>query len=520
MRKPFGRRAAGIPAVMLAAAMLFSACGQATSTSSASGSSGKPAPGGSLTIALQGDITTYDPWSAQSGYNGSLFNNGALYDSLVHLDADGKATPWLATKWTSSDSSHYTLTLRNDVKFTDGTALNAAAVVKNFEYAQKAKTPGECNTYISGATATAKDDTTVDIALSAPSVGFMTDLGTCASFIVNPKALENPDSLKTTPAGSGPYTLDPSSVAGQKWVFKRNADYWAKDTYPFDTINLQYFKDATAAANAAQSGQVDMIQSVDASKDTSGLKVMLTSTDFRGIMFQDVTGKISAPLGDVRVRQAMQYAIDRDALKSSLYSDSGEIGYSTPFTTKSTGYTGALKSTYTYDKAKAKQLLADAGYPDGFTVKVMTVPSIYGDAAQAIAGQLAEIGIKLELSDQSADFFNQLKSGKWPMVTFNWTIGTNPVHTFEGLTSKTGFWNTFQNTSPKIEALLTQLAQAKDDAARQSIEEQIAQAFQTDSWYLVPVLVSGATAYNDKKLSLTHTQGSPVPFLYQIQKVG
>ena len=80
-------------------------------------------------------------------------------------------------------------------------------------------------------------------------------------------------------------------------------------------------------------------------------------------MFQDITGKISKPLADVRVRQAMQYAIDRDAIKTALYPDSGELGYSTPFTSNSTGFTDALKTSYTYDQAKAKQLLADAGYP-------------------------------------------------------------------------------------------------------------------------------------------------------------
>lgn len=522
MRTTFGKRAGAISAAAVAAALMLSACGgQSTATSPTSaGGSAPAASGGSLTIAMQGDITTYDPWASQSGLNGSLFVLGGLYDSLLNLDESGQPVANVATKWESADSSHYTLTLRNDVKFTDGTALNAAAVVKNVEYAQAAKTPGECNSYLAGATATAKDDTTVEFALKAPSVGFLTDLGSCASFIVNPTALAKGDSLKTTPAGSGPYLLDASSVAGQKWVLKRNPDYWNKDAYPFDTINLQYFKDATAAANAAKSGQVDLIQSVDATNDTSGLKTMLTSTDFRGLMFQDISGKISKPLADVRVRQAMQFAIDRDAIKSAIYPDSGEPGFSTPFTSTSTGFTDALKSTYTYDPAKAKQLLAEAGYPDGFTVKVMMVPAIYGDAAQAIAGQLAEVGIKLELSDQSADFFNQLKSGKWAMITFNWTIGTNPVHTYEGLTSKSGFWNTFGNTSSTIEGLLTQLAQAKDDAARQPILEQIAKAFQDESWYLVPVLVSGATAYNDQKLTVSHTQGSPIPFLYQIKKVG
>jgi peptide/nickel transport system substrate-binding protein len=522
MRTTFGKRAAAIPAVAVAAALMLSGCsGQATQSSSASTSTSAVATGGSVTIAMQGDITTFDPWASQSGLNGSLFALGGLYDSLLNLDESGQPVANVATKWESTDSSHYTLTLRDDVKFSDGTALNAEAVVKNVEYAQQAKTPGECNSYLTGATATAKDATTVEFSLKTPSVGFLTDLGSCASFVVNPKALTSGDSLKTTPDGSGPYTLDTSaSVAGQKWVLTRNQDYWNKDAYPFDTINLIYFADSTAAANAAQSGQVDMIQSVDASKDTSGLKTMLTSTDFRGLMFQDISGKISKPLADVRVRQAMQYAIDRDAIKTALYPDSGELGYSTPFTSASSGFTDALKSTYTYDQAKAKQLLAEAGYPDGFTIKVMEVPSIYGDAAQAIAGQLAEVGIKLQLSDQSADFFNQLKSGKWPMITFNWTIGTNPVHTYEGLTSKSGFWNTFGNTSTTIEGLLTNLADAKDDAARQTILEQIAKAFQDESWYLVPVLVSGATAYNDQKLSVTHTQGSPVPFLYQIKKVG
>lgn len=516
MRFTFGKRAAAITAAVSAAAMMFSACGGQSTQGGAS-----TATGGTLTIAMQGDITTYDPWSAQSGLNGSLFVIGGLYDSLLNLDESGQPVANVATSWESADSSHYTLTLRDDVKFTDGTALNAEAVVKNVEYAAKVKTPGECNSYLTGVTATAKDDTTVEFALKTPSVGFLTDLGSCASFIVSPSALANGEDLKTTPAGSGPYILDTSaSVPGQKWVLTRNPDYWNKGAYPFDTLNLQYFADATAAANAAQAGQVDMIQSVDATNDTSGLAILHTSTDFRGLMFQDITGKISKPLADVRVRQAMQYAIDRDAIKTALYSDSGELGYSTPFTSTSEGFTDALKTTYTYDPEKAKQLLTEAGYPDGFTVKVMEVPAIYGDAAQAIAGQLAKVGITLELSDQSADFFNQLKSGKWAMVTFNWTIGTNPVHTYEGLSSKTGFWNTFGNTSPTIDGLLAELAQDKDDAAYKATLEKIAKAFQDESWYLVPVLVSGATAYNDKKLSVTHTQGAPISFLYQIKQVG
>lgn len=506
-------------ATILASTLILTGCGGQQAPSASSDGSVAPT-GGALNVALQGEVTTYDPWSAQSGLNGSLFSNHALYDSLVHLDENGQPTPWLATKWESADSSHYTLTLRDDVKFSDGTALDANAVVKNFEYAAKAQTPGECNTFVAGATATAKDATTVDFALKTPSVGFMTDLGSCASFIVNPTALENPDSLKTTPAGSGPYTLDASSVAGQKWVYKKRADYWDAATYAFDTINISYFKDSSAQENAAKAGQVDFLQTVNPDTDTSGLKLLATSTDFRGIMFQDVTGKIAKPLADPKVRQALQMAVDREAIQKAIFPNSGVVAYSTPFTETSVGFTEALKSTFPYDQAKAKQMLADAGYPSGFSVKVMTVGPMYGDASQAIAGQLEQIGVKLELSDQSSDFFNQLKSGKWPMINFNWSIGTNPIHTYEGLTSPDGFWNTQHNTSPAIDALLTQLAEAKDDAAKLPILENIAKEFQNDSWYLVPVMIQGHSSYNDKKLAITTTKGAPIPFLYQIKPVG
>ncbi|MCV2394390.1 ABC transporter substrate-binding protein [Actinotalea sp. M2MS4P-6] len=479
-------------------------------TSSAAG-------GGELNIALQGDITTYDPWSAQSGYNGSLLSNQALYDSLVHLDASGEPQPWLVTDWTEADSSHYTLTLRDDVTFTDGTPLDADAVVANFEYAKTATTPGECNEWVAGVTATATDATTVDIALDKPSVGFMTDLGTCAGLIVNPTAFDNPESLSSTPAGSGPYLLDDTnSVQGQVWAYTRNPDYWAPEAFPFDTIKLTYFSEATAASNAAKAGQIDLIQSVDATDTSSGLAIKLTSTDFRGLMFNDITGTLSEPLADVRVRQAMQYAIDREAIASAIYGDAAETGYSTPFTTEADGWTDALKDTYPYDPEKAKELLAEAGYADGFTVKVMTVPFIYGDAAQAIAGQLAEVGITLELSDQSADFFQQLTSKTWPMITYNFSIGTNPIHTYENLVSPNGFWNVMQNESPTIEDLLGQLDQAGDDAARTAILEEIAKEFQTESWYLSPTLVRGACAYDDQKLVVDSPPGSPVPFLYMI----
>ena len=204
----------------------------------------------------------------------------------------------------------------------------------------------------------------------------------------------------------------------------------------------------------------------------------------------------------------------------ALYGDSGQISYSTPFATGQLGYNDGLASTFPYDPEKAKELLSDAGYPDGFAVKTMVVPFMYGDGAQAIAGQLSEVGITLELEDHAEDFFDQLTSGNWPMITFNFSIGTNPIRTYEGLSDPNGFWNTLHSVSPEIPGLLGDLNAASDEAERDAILAEIAIAFQQDSWYLVPTFVRGATAFNGEKLSVTAIPGAPVPYLYDIVKIG
>jgi peptide/nickel transport system substrate-binding protein len=143
---------------------------------------------------------------------------------------------------------------------------------------------------------------------------------------------------------------------------------------------------------------------------------------------------------------------------------------------------------------------------------------LYGDAAQAIAGYLKEIGITLQISDHSNDYIPQLQTGVWPMAMFNWTIGTSAIHTYQGLTDPNGFWNVRHNQSPAMQSLLDQISKDSTDADRKPLLAQLAKQFQDDSWFLVPVLVKGGMAYNDKKLSVKVVQGSPVAFLYQITK--
>ncbi|MEV6345542.1 ABC transporter substrate-binding protein [Actinoplanes sp. NPDC051851] len=502
-------------AAALAASLTVTAACGGTNTAGTGAATSK-----TLTMALQGQILNFDPWGSPNGLNGSVWSMGAVYDSLTHVASDGTVQPWLATSWTQADSTHLTLQLRDDVKFSDGTAFDGSVVKANLDYAQSVEQPGECNAYVKGVTTAVDSATQVTLTLATPNPDILTDLGTCAGFMVSPTALGDATTLKTTPSGSGPYTLaTEGTVQGQTWTFTRNASYWAKDTYKYDKLVMKFFSDTTAAANAAKSGQVDVIQSVDAKTDTSGQTLLLSNPqEFRGFFFDDVTGDVNKALGDVRVRQALNYALDRDTLVKAVFGDTAVANYSSsPFVDGITGFTSALNSYYSYDPAKAKQLLADAGYASGLTIKVLNYPGLSGQLAQAVAGQLREVGVNLDISDHGNDFLTQLATGDWPIVTGNYTLSTAQYHNLQGMITANGFFNARKNTNADFDKLLDQIAATTDAAQQKTLYEQLATTIAEQAWFLVPAVVKSATAYNDKKVTMAATKGSAVPFLYNIQ---
>lgn len=497
----------------------------ACSSSSSSGSSGnnnqsKAASAGPLSVTVQGPIQTFNPWQAPSGGNGNIITFDAVYDTLLRQQTNGAVVPGIATSWKVVDTHTITMTLRSGVKFDDGTPVDAHAVKANFDYAQSTSNPGQCNPYLDGVTTDVNSATTLTLHLTTPNPDLLKEIAMCGGFLVNPKALQAPDSLRTAPNGSGPYTYQPSqTVPNSKWVYEKRPRYWDSGLFPFSSLTVNFINNATAADNAARTGQVDFIQSVLPTDTSSGLKLYFTEPNqLRGLAIGDPQGALLKPFGSQLVRQAMNYAVDREAILKGLYEGKGQIsGCSCPYNQYSPGWSKSLNSIYSYDPAKAKQLLAQAGYPDGFSFQAMDSPLDPNAALlQAIAGYLGKVGINMQVSLNNTTFIPTMLQGKTPAFFENWTITGFPYYNIAQVAGPKAFWNPRQVADPLLTHDLSDIT-AATGSAQVSSYAKAARDFAEAAWYVAPVLVSNTSAYNSSRLKFSMTVGAPAPYLYNFQ---
>jgi peptide/nickel transport system substrate-binding protein len=520
------RAKSALTAVAALGAVVLAACsspGSASSPSSSAPAASSPSAGSSSaggTLHLGDDQiapSDYNPWDAGYGINNTLWFSQILYDSLVTLNGNAQPQPSIATAWTQSGNTT-TLTLRSGVKFSDGTPLDAAAVKANLDYGASHPAGAECNAYLAGLKTTVLSPTSIQLTTPKPVPGLLQDLGQCAGFIVSPKALANPKSLVSTPDGSGPYLLQSSgTIVGQQYTFTKNPNYWNPSAFPFQTIVLTMYTSTTTVVNAVRGGQSDV-----ASNLTEPQLAGLGSTVGRlsgapdllaGMWIADTTGSLVKPLGNVLVRQAMNYAINRQALVTGLYKTSGVVDGSTPFPSFYTGFSSALAGLYPYDPAKAKQLLAQAGYPNGFSVGAIDSPAT-ATLAEAIAGYLSAVGIKLQISSYSTNFVTEMLSGKFPLITGYYTLNAAQFQTINGIIGPDGFWNPRHNTDTKVMGMLATI-QTAPASQLTTLYDQLARQIASDGLLLTPAIIQQITIYSSH-VKVTAVPGVPVPMVYDI----
>ncbi|MGW7689367.1 ABC transporter substrate-binding protein [Streptomyces asiaticus] len=431
-----------------------------TATATACGGGGASTGGGDTTLTLAESVTA-TPWDlakASLGPESQYYQ--PVFDTLVRLDSKGEPTPNLATSW-SYDTPQTTLTLklRTGVRFTDGTALDADAVKRNLLHTRSgaASAAGEIRD-ISGVDVI--DAHTVAIRLSHPSASLLPALGQVSGMIAGPKSLEDP----RTPVGSGPYKLDTSATtAGQTYTYTRNPGYWNKKAYPYDKVVIKYLSDPTARTNALLSGQIDggtvnlnRVKTVKA----RGLKVATYQPgDVEGLYIWDRAGKKVPALGKREVRQALNYAFDKKAMLKSA-----KTGLGTPtaqlFAPGEDGHDAGLEDTYSYDPAKARRLLAEAGYPKGFSVTLPDLSASFPREQAALTQALKDIGIKVRLDNVPGDqIFSSMLSGKYAMSYFKLGAPTGWDKVQLQLTGKST-WNPFKYHDSKADDLITRIGKA------------------------------------------------------------
>ena len=272
-----------------------------------------------------------------------------------------------------------------------------------------------------------------------------------------PERCATKPAIATTPVGTGPYVYDPAqSLPGSQLAFTARQGYWNPSLQKFDKIVLRPMAETTARLNAVVGDLADATL-VDARTvahaEGAGLTVLEDyQVDWQGLLLFDRGGTLIPALGDVRVRQAINYAIDRTTLLDQL-----QLGYGTPtaqvFGPSSGAYVEELDDRYPYDPAKARQLLAEAGYPDGFDMRV-PAPSAFDTAIAAVAQQLGEVGIRVQAETAAqTTYVADLGAGKYPTTYFNLFQG-EPWVAINQLVSTRALYNPFDSTTPELQSMI------------------------------------------------------------------
>ncbi|WP_269937118.1 ABC transporter substrate-binding protein [Arthrobacter sp. HY1533] len=502
----FGPKAAVLAAVT-AATLALAACGGG-GAGNAGGNNGPAAS--SLTIASVNDLKTFDPSDAHIGHTMPFYQ--AAYDSLILREPDGKLSPMLAQSWEyNADNTVLTLKLRTDVTFTDGAKFDAAAVKANLEHYKEAK--GQDVYQVASLKGVeVVDPATVAITLTAPDPAFTYYLTQAAGLMASPKALGTPG-IKTDPEGSGPYQLDTkNTVKGSQYVFTKRDGYWNKDLQKFDKITIKYLVDLTARTNALVSGQVDaalLDPKSGKQAEGSGMVLHASQVDWQGLLLMDRDGKITPELANVKVRQAMNYAFDRKTILDQQYLGQGTVTNQV-FGPDSGAYVDSLDNRYPYDPAKAKALMAEAGYPNGFTLKIPTVAAFDGINA-VFKQQLADIGITLVTeSIPPANLVADIAGAKYSAATFQLYQG-EPWVAINQMVSTTALYNAFKTETPELTALIkdVQAAGEKSGEAAKKVNEYI-----TENAWFVPMYRLNQMFYSNKKIDVQPQLQQAVPSIY------
>jgi peptide/nickel transport system substrate-binding protein len=505
----------------LAALVAVSAC---TSSSSSKPSADRgSAKGGTLTVVSVVAPQTLDP--AKTPQNNAWFEQLA-YEPLIVRKSDGSFAPGLASSWQyeGSDNTKFVLNLRPGVTFSDGGKLTAQNVVDHLAYVQKS--PGQMAPFLADDTFVATGPMTVTITAKAPNPNFREILTQdyIIGGVISPAGLKATDSLGTKTLGAGPYQLDPNqTVAGSRYTYVPNPNYYDQSAVHWSKVVIRVITSPQAALNAVRSGAADVSvgdpSTLDAARK-AGLTVAAAPLLWSGVVLADRDGKMAVQLKDPKVRQALNFATDRQSITNALFKGIGEptVQITVP---NGPGFDPALNSTYPYDTNKAKQLLAQAGYPNGFALR-LTTPQYQqlNLIAQALQQQWKQVGVDLQITDQPnpTKFASDTFGGKYPafMIAFGqlpiWMQGPS-------LYLPKAAYNPFHNSDSTLQSLYDQSSKA-NGGNKAALDQKVIAQLTNGAWF-VPVVSTSLPYYAGKKVGNVQTSaGEPLLSLAEITPAG
>jgi peptide/nickel transport system substrate-binding protein len=368
---------------------------------------GTPVKGGSVVYERQAETQSLDPITLRNG-NGDIFATELIYNGLVRSDPTGKTDDLVggvAEKWeTSKDGKTYTFHLRPGIKFSNGQPVTAADVKFTLDRFGDPKV-NEVMSVVAGGYGSSKviDDATVEVKLEEPVASFLYNISIFPAFIV-PKDLVQKQGAAffKHPVGTGPYRVK-EFVRGSHVTFERNPYYWEQGKPYLDSVRFNFATDSNTRMLAVKNGQAQIADGVPFSQITAlrgDAKLKLQSVKvplFLGMWLNHARG----PLADRNVRQAMQYALNRDEINKGIFRAVGTVPNSVLPALKYDAPAGEV-APYAYDVAKAKELMAQSKYADGFstTLQYPAGYDYYKQLGLLIQQQYAAIGIKVKLVEE------------------------------------------------------------------------------------------------------------------------
>lgn len=403
---------------------------------------------------------TMDPQEPQ---NNSSFAQGPLmsvYDSLIQLDAAGNPQPGLAQSWQyNKDLTVFTMKLRPNVVFHDGTPFNAAVVLRNFERSASIGSKAGAATIETMnhiAAVEAEGDDTVHLKLKSSNGQMPYLLGFQAGMMISPAGFgDNAFGAAVKPIGTGPFRVR-SFESNLKTAMVRNDGYWGGIAGRPAAYEHHFVPDSRARLNAVRSGQANLAliegRQIGEAK-AAGFTVQVNE---KNSTWEIQLNFSRENVGKLKVRQAMMHAIDRQALSDAL-----GFGSSSPtlqfFVSSSPAYVKEYDSLYPFDQAKAKQLLTEAGYPKGVDITWLLLnTNEYKQIGEAVQSMWAEVGIriKFDIIDVSQFYTFRRPPQRGDILMVRWGGRPDPLQTFQETSGSAAVpWGA---AVPEIDTLIAQ----------------------------------------------------------------
>ncbi len=509
-----GRLGAGL----LVAGPLLSACSSDDDTSSQTATggstpSGKPVAGGTLHAALTGEPDSLDP-AVSSIYTGAqVYDN--IFSKLVDIDPDGQFVGVLARKWNQKDDRTWVFDLVDDASFHNGEKFTANDVKYTFMRILDPKTASAyASLYDTIDEVEVATPTQVIFHLKTPFGPFLSNLANNGE-IVNQKAIESADPARN-PVGTGPFQFV-EWAQGDHITVTKYPDYFETGKPYLDQIDFRFLLVDQSRIDGLSSGELDWVDAVplqQLSTLSNDPRFTYVTSPTAGIPDFLSMNTAQPPFDKPEVRQAVAWALDREAIRAIAYFGAGEVGIE-EVPSGSPWFDGVDPYADAPDVEKAKSLLSDAGYSNGLTVEYLGLPQ-YPEllkTGEVVREQLKAVGITMNIKQVDVSvWFSQFSKGDYQITSAYQERTIDPDNFYSLVLRSGGPINSSKYSNPKVDDLIDRARTETDQTARQGLYKQIRQIVREDAPlifvhyetinYLMPTNVVGSTVTPTLELNM------------------